>query len=102
MPQWIRACATDDINPEDLIRFDHDGDTYAIYHAPDGRFYATAGRRPARRRRSGRRGAGRMPKVLTPRAGLWHAQRKAARNRKPCERTALAALLAARCPTHGT
>ncbi|MCA3551711.1 MAG: Rieske 2Fe-2S domain-containing protein, partial [Rhodobacter sp.] len=44
MPQWIRACATDDINPEDLIRFDHDGDTYAIYHAPDGRFYATAGR----------------------------------------------------------
>ncbi len=44
MPHWIRACATDDISPEDLIRFDHDGLTYAIYHAPDGRIYATAGR----------------------------------------------------------
>jgi 3-phenylpropionate/trans-cinnamate dioxygenase ferredoxin subunit len=22
MPQWIRACATDDIDEEDLIRFD--------------------------------------------------------------------------------
>jgi 3-phenylpropionate/trans-cinnamate dioxygenase ferredoxin subunit len=44
MPHWIRACATDDISPEDLIRFDHGGLTYAIYRAPDGRFYATAGR----------------------------------------------------------
>ncbi len=44
MPQWIDACATDDIAPEDLIRFDHGGATYALYHAPDGKFYATAGR----------------------------------------------------------
>ena len=44
MPQWIRACATDDIEPEDLIRFDHGGATYAIYRSPDDRFYATAGR----------------------------------------------------------
>ena len=44
MPQWIRACATTDIDAEDLIRFDHGGATYAIYHAPDGKFYATAGR----------------------------------------------------------
>ncbi len=43
MPNGIGACATDDINPEDLIRFDHAGATDAIYHAPDGRFYATAG-----------------------------------------------------------
>ena len=43
MPQWIDACATDDIDEEDLIRFDHAGVTYAIYHAPDGKFYATAG-----------------------------------------------------------
>ena len=41
---WIDACATDDIDAEDLIRFDHAGATYAIYHAPDGKFYATAGR----------------------------------------------------------
>lgn len=44
MPQLIPVCATADIAPEDLIRFDHAGSTYAIYHAPDGRFYATAGR----------------------------------------------------------
>ena len=34
MTQWIDACATDDIDAEDLIRFDHGGATYAIYHAP--------------------------------------------------------------------
>lgn len=44
MTQWIDACATDDIDAEDLIRFDHGGATYAIYHAPDGKFYATAGK----------------------------------------------------------
>ena len=43
MPQWIDACATGDIDEEDLIRFDHAGQTYAIYHGVDGRFYATAG-----------------------------------------------------------
>ena len=40
---WIDACATDDIDQEDLIRFDHNGATYAIYHGVDGKFYATAG-----------------------------------------------------------
>lgn len=43
MPAWINACATDDIDEEDLIRFDHAGETYAIYHGVDGKFYATAG-----------------------------------------------------------
>ena len=43
MPQWIDACATDDIDKEDLIRFDHGGATYAIFHGVDGKFYATAG-----------------------------------------------------------
>jgi 3-phenylpropionate/trans-cinnamate dioxygenase ferredoxin component len=40
---FIDACATTDIDAEDLIRFDHNGKTYAIYHAPDGAFYATSG-----------------------------------------------------------
>jgi 3-phenylpropionate/trans-cinnamate dioxygenase ferredoxin subunit len=40
---WIDACATDDIEEEDLVRFDHAGATYAIYHGADGKFYATAG-----------------------------------------------------------
>jgi 3-phenylpropionate/trans-cinnamate dioxygenase ferredoxin component len=44
MPQWTLACSASDIDVEDLIRFDHDGASYAIYHAPDGKFYATAGR----------------------------------------------------------
>jgi len=41
---WIDACATTDIDAEDLIRFDHGGATYAIYHGVDGKFYATAGK----------------------------------------------------------
>ena len=43
MTQWIDACATDDIDAEDVIRFDHGGRTYAIYHSPDGAFYCTDG-----------------------------------------------------------
>ncbi len=41
---WITACATDDIDPEDLIRFDHGGQTYAIYRSPKGDFFATDGK----------------------------------------------------------
>ena len=43
MPQWIEACSTDDVEEEDLIRFDHAGRTYAIYQSPDGDFYCTDG-----------------------------------------------------------
>lgn len=41
--QWIAACQTDDIDAEDLIRFDHGGQTYAIYRDTRGAFFATAG-----------------------------------------------------------
>jgi 3-phenylpropionate/trans-cinnamate dioxygenase ferredoxin component len=43
MTQWIDACATDDIDAEDVIRFDHAGKTYAIYRSPDGAYFATDG-----------------------------------------------------------
>lgn len=43
MPQWIAACGTDDIEEEDLIRFDHAGHVYAIYKSPEGQFFATDG-----------------------------------------------------------
>jgi 3-phenylpropionate/trans-cinnamate dioxygenase ferredoxin component len=43
MPQWIEACSTDDIAAEDVMRFDHSGRTFAIFHSPDGKFYATDG-----------------------------------------------------------
>lgn len=39
---WIRACASVDIDEEDLIRFDHGDKTYCIYNTPKG-FYATDG-----------------------------------------------------------
>ncbi len=44
MSQWIDACATGDIDEEDLIRFDHGSQTFAIYHSPEGDFFATAGK----------------------------------------------------------
>jgi 3-phenylpropionate/trans-cinnamate dioxygenase ferredoxin subunit len=40
---WITACALDDIDPEDLIRFDHGGRTYAIYRDTKGAVFATDG-----------------------------------------------------------
>ena len=43
MKQWIRACAVDDIELEDVRPFDHAGRHYAIYRSPDNRFFATAG-----------------------------------------------------------
>lgn len=43
MAEWIDACAIDDIDEEDLIRFDHGGRTYAIYRSPDGEFFCTDG-----------------------------------------------------------
>ena len=41
--QWIKACDTDDIEPEDVMPFDHGGRTYAIYRTAEGEFYATDG-----------------------------------------------------------
>jgi 3-phenylpropionate/trans-cinnamate dioxygenase ferredoxin subunit len=43
MSQWIDACATDDIDQEDVMRWDHAGQSYAIYHSPDGEFFCTDG-----------------------------------------------------------
>jgi 3-phenylpropionate/trans-cinnamate dioxygenase ferredoxin subunit len=40
---WVTACDASDIEPEDVIRFDHAGRTFAIYRSPDDRYYATDG-----------------------------------------------------------
>ena len=40
---WIEVCASDQLQKEDVIRFDHEGRTYAIYCTADGRLYATDG-----------------------------------------------------------
>ncbi|TNF22875.1 MAG: Rieske family ferredoxin [Rhodobacteraceae bacterium] len=43
MAQWIDACATDDIDEEDLIRFDHGDRTFAIYRSPKDEYFCTDG-----------------------------------------------------------
>jgi 3-phenylpropionate/trans-cinnamate dioxygenase ferredoxin component len=43
MTTWIDACAVGDIDEEDVIRFDHEDRTFAIYHSPDGAFFCTDG-----------------------------------------------------------
>jgi 3-phenylpropionate/trans-cinnamate dioxygenase ferredoxin subunit len=40
---WVDACATDDIDEEDVIRWDHGARTYAVYQSLDGKFYCTDG-----------------------------------------------------------
>jgi len=42
MKNWIDVCALDELDDEDVMRFDHAGKTYAVYHF-DGKVYATDG-----------------------------------------------------------
>jgi 3-phenylpropionate/trans-cinnamate dioxygenase ferredoxin subunit len=43
MAQWVDVCATDDVDEEDVMRIDHGGQTYAVYHSPDGEWFCTDG-----------------------------------------------------------
>ena len=43
MAQWIDVCAKDDIEAEDVMRFDHEGRTFAVFRSPDDEFFATDG-----------------------------------------------------------
>jgi len=40
---WVDAGEPDDIDAEDVIRFDHGGKTYALYRSEDDRYFATDG-----------------------------------------------------------
>jgi len=40
---WIAVCGVEEIEPEDVIRVEHDGRTFAIYRSPDDTFHATDG-----------------------------------------------------------
>lgn len=40
---WIDAIPTDEIETEDVVRWDHGGRTYAIYRSPDDEWFATDG-----------------------------------------------------------
>jgi 3-phenylpropionate/trans-cinnamate dioxygenase ferredoxin component len=40
---WVEACAAEDIEEEDVIRFDHGDRSFAIYRTEDSDYYATDG-----------------------------------------------------------
>lgn len=42
-PGWIKACETSEIEKDDVIRFDHEDRTFAVYRTRDDKFYATDG-----------------------------------------------------------
>lgn len=43
MSEWVEACEADDIELEDMIRFDHAGRSYLIYRSPDDEYFCTDG-----------------------------------------------------------
>lgn len=40
---WTDACATEDIEAEDVIRFDHDGRSFVIIRDHENNYYCTDG-----------------------------------------------------------
>ena len=40
---WVVACGFDEIEAEDLVRWDHEGKTYCIYRSPDDEVFCTDG-----------------------------------------------------------
>lgn len=40
---WLEACAADDIDEEDVIRFDYEDRSFAIYRSEDSEYFATDG-----------------------------------------------------------
>jgi MocE subfamily Rieske [2Fe-2S] domain protein len=43
MSDWIAACALTDIEQEGVIRFDHNGKTYAVYRSAADEVFCTDG-----------------------------------------------------------
>ena len=43
MSEWIDACSINDIDEEDLMRFDHGDRTFAIYRSHKDEFFCTEG-----------------------------------------------------------
>ena len=43
MTNWVEACRTDDVEEEDVIPVELAGCPYAVYHSPDGQFFASDG-----------------------------------------------------------
>ena len=43
MAEWVEACGADEVETEDVIRWDHGGRTFAIYRSPEDEYFATDG-----------------------------------------------------------
>ncbi|MBK5482709.1 Rieske 2Fe-2S domain-containing protein [Peribacillus sp. TH16] len=43
LKDWIETCMIDDIDEEDVIRFDYEDQTFAIYRTDEDEVYATDG-----------------------------------------------------------
>ena len=43
MADWIDVCGSDEIDEEDVMRFDHGGRTFAVYRSPEDDYFATDG-----------------------------------------------------------
>ncbi|HCZ00232.1 MAG: Rieske family ferredoxin [Rhodobacterales bacterium RIFCSPHIGHO2_02_FULL_62_130] len=43
MATWTRACATTDIELDELIRFDHGSQTFVVIRSPEDEFFAMDG-----------------------------------------------------------
>jgi len=41
--RWIEVCRVDEIDAEDVIRFDHGGRTFCVYRSAADAYYATDG-----------------------------------------------------------
>jgi 3-phenylpropionate/trans-cinnamate dioxygenase ferredoxin subunit len=43
MSAWVEVCNAGEVEREDVIRFDYEGRTFAIYRTADDRYFATDG-----------------------------------------------------------
>jgi 3-phenylpropionate/trans-cinnamate dioxygenase ferredoxin subunit len=43
MTTWVTVCSADDIEQEDVLRYDHGDRSFAVYRSPDDRYFATDG-----------------------------------------------------------
>lgn len=41
--EWVEVCDVDEIEEEDVIRYDNGDRTFAVYRTADGRFFASDG-----------------------------------------------------------
>ena len=40
---WLDVCSAEDLDPDDVVRFDHGERTFAVYRTADTRYFATDG-----------------------------------------------------------